>query len=63
MEERAALQLGPLREELAASRLYLLAEQDRRIAAETRLLATAEQEMLALRAQVFSETVQDLDAG
>lgn len=49
VEERVAV----LREELAACRLHLVAEQDRRIAGEARQSATADQETQALRAQVL----------
>ena len=55
-EERGALQAQLLREELAAVRLQLAAERDRRAAAEERVADATSRELRDLHAQVLATT-------
>ncbi len=56
-EERGALQAQLLREELAAVRLQLAAERDRRAAAEERVADATSRELRDLHAQVLTTTL------
>ncbi len=55
-EERGALQAQLLRDELAAVRLQLAAERDRRAAAEERVADATSRELRDLHAQVLTMT-------